>query len=263
VAVTSSTSIANGEVSWRDSASGRSNDRVLRRGQLNVKIFASQGYHHEFRENTINAFAAAVALGVDGVEFDVRRTLDGVLVVHHDAVVEGMTVAATRQSDLPTYIPTLAQSLLACRGVEINIDIKNYRHRTEPTYDDTGSFAHDVVTVIHDCDVGDHVLVSCFDVKTCATIRSRDGDLRVGWLLWDVSVTESLATATNLGLHAVNPLTTAVNEHDVRTAHSAGVAVYAWTGSVAADVEVLTRWDIDSLITDDPVGALRHRGRLS
>ena len=35
-------------------------------------------------ENTVAAFAKARELGADGVELDVRRTADGVLVVHHD-----------------------------------------------------------------------------------------------------------------------------------------------------------------------------------
>ena len=34
--------------------------------------------------NTVAAFAAAVALGADWVELDVRLTADGALVVHHD-----------------------------------------------------------------------------------------------------------------------------------------------------------------------------------
>src|SRR4051794_36499575 len=37
-------------------------------------------------ENTLAAFATALADGADGVELDVRRTLDGVLVVHHDPI---------------------------------------------------------------------------------------------------------------------------------------------------------------------------------
>lgn len=36
-------------------------------------------------ENTLAAFERALALGVDGLEFDIQLTADGVLAVHHDA----------------------------------------------------------------------------------------------------------------------------------------------------------------------------------
>jgi glycerophosphoryl diester phosphodiesterase len=37
------------------------------------------------RENTLEAFARARRLGADGIELDVRLTVDGALAVHHDA----------------------------------------------------------------------------------------------------------------------------------------------------------------------------------
>ena len=46
------------------------------------------------RENTVAAFAAARELGADGVELDVRRTADGVLVVHHDSRADGLGLLA-------------------------------------------------------------------------------------------------------------------------------------------------------------------------
>ena len=39
-------------------------------------------------ENTLEAFEAAIALGADMIELDVRRTRDGHLVVFHDARVK-------------------------------------------------------------------------------------------------------------------------------------------------------------------------------
>src|SRR6185503_13899348 len=42
-------------------------------------------------ENTMEALAQAVALGADGLEFDVRATRDGVPVLMHDATVNRTT----------------------------------------------------------------------------------------------------------------------------------------------------------------------------
>ena len=41
-------------------------------------------------ENDLIGIQQAIELGVDMVEFDVRRTSDDVLVCHHDAKVDGV-----------------------------------------------------------------------------------------------------------------------------------------------------------------------------
>lgn len=49
-------------------------------------IIAHRGASREAPENTLAAFARALELGADGIELDVHRTADGVVVVHHDPV---------------------------------------------------------------------------------------------------------------------------------------------------------------------------------
>ena len=47
-------------------------------------IFAQRGGSSQWRENTVDAIQHAIDCGADMVEFDVRRTADGELIVHHD-----------------------------------------------------------------------------------------------------------------------------------------------------------------------------------
>jgi glycerophosphoryl diester phosphodiesterase len=58
-------------------------------------------------ENSVAAFSAAVAQGVEGIELDVRRTADGVLIVAHDATVGGLTIADCTRAELAARVPTL------------------------------------------------------------------------------------------------------------------------------------------------------------
>ena len=53
-----------------------------------VAAIAHRGEPVGHRENTLPAFAAAVALGADMVEIDLRRTRDGAIVVLHDQTLE-------------------------------------------------------------------------------------------------------------------------------------------------------------------------------
>lgn len=52
-----------------------------------VEIIAHRGASREARENTMEAFDAALEAGATGIELDVHATLDGKVVVHHDPVV--------------------------------------------------------------------------------------------------------------------------------------------------------------------------------
>ena len=51
-------------------------------------VIAHRGAHSAHPENSIAAFQAAVALGADGVELDVRLTRDGRVAVVHDRAIE-------------------------------------------------------------------------------------------------------------------------------------------------------------------------------
>ena len=111
-----------------------------------MQIWAHRGASSRQPENTIAAFSAAMAAGVDGVEFDVQLSSDGVPVVIHDEKVDhthagtgwvaGQTVAQLQKlpsllkkkpDPLTTRIPTLAEvlDLLAAGDQLINIELKN------------------------------------------------------------------------------------------------------------------------------------------
>ena len=91
-----------------------------------VTVIAHRGASAAAPENTIEAFRLARELGADWVELDVRRTADGVVVVHHDAhLADGRMVGDLAVDDLPEHVPSLAEALEACEGMGVNIEIKN------------------------------------------------------------------------------------------------------------------------------------------
>ena len=92
-------------------------------------VLAHRGYHAEARENTMAAFEAALQLGVDGIETDVRLSADGKAVIMHDRVTPaGRAVAAITRKEIETdvghAVPLLAEILDAIPGVLWDIEIK-------------------------------------------------------------------------------------------------------------------------------------------
>ena len=219
-------------------------------------IVAHRGLHVLERENTVAAFTAAVELGVDGVELDVRRTRDGAFVVHHDPIVDGLVISQSAAAQLPSYVPTLDDALEALIGVSVNVEIKNVRHPKEPTYDATGEFARVVVAHLRKIGWADSVIISCFDLATCAVVRSFDREIKVGWLLWLDAVSEAMLKAHVLGLDAVHPPFTRLGPSDMVRAGELGLDVNVWTVNAPADITAMAELGVTSIITDDPVLAL-------
>jgi len=88
-----------------------------------------RGYHVSVPENTLAAFEQAVALGVDGIETDVRMSRDGIPILFHDRLApNGQDVGALDRAELERLvnhpIPRLEEALLAWDGVLWNVEVK-------------------------------------------------------------------------------------------------------------------------------------------
>ena len=109
-------------------------------------VFAHRGDEAHAPENTLSAFKQAVEKGTDGIEFDVKLTADGQVVVLHDQSVDRTTngtgnvaklsFAALRELDAGKQfpgqfpgekIPTLDEVFETVgKRVYMNIELKNY-----------------------------------------------------------------------------------------------------------------------------------------
>lgn len=91
-------------------------------------VIAHRGYHADNNENSLSAFEAAVRLGFDGIETDVRVSSDGYLVLIHDRIISGKEVCALTRKEIEDevgyQIPTLNEALEYFPGIIWNVEIK-------------------------------------------------------------------------------------------------------------------------------------------
>lgn len=130
-------------------------------------------------ENTMDAFVNAINLGVDMVEFDVRRTKDNALIVIHDSEIDGRKLSDMTFDEIQEVagkkgyaVPTFVEVIKLCHGkVFMDIEIK-----------ETG-YEKRVVNILHKyLDYDEYSVKSFYDV-TPYRIKMLDSRITVGLLL--------------------------------------------------------------------------------
>lgn len=214
-------------------------------------VIAHRGLHLTIRENTVEAFRAAVAAGAAGIELDARRTADGAIVVHHDAhLPDGRAIVGCLRPDLPDWLPELAVALDACEGAFVNVEIKN--DPAEPDFDPGETVADAVMAVLGGRDEpSDRWLISSFRLETIDRCRQLDPAIPTAWLTADALDEATVADVVARGHGAVHPWEPTVDLAMIERCHAHGLRVNAWTCNDPARAAELAAWGIDGICTDE------------
>lgn len=220
-----------------------------------VTVYAHRGASAAERENTLDAFRRAREMGSDGVELDVRRSADGALVVHHDAhVPDGRAILDLKASDLPEHVPLLDAALDACRGMVVNVEIKNWPQDSD--FDPDNAL---VPPVLEACR-GHDVLVSSFNIATVDRVRELDASVPTAWLVSFAPDRDRAGRLVELCARhehgALHPHELAVDEHLMTLCRAQGIAVNTWTVDDPARMRVLADLGVDGIVTNVPDVAL-------
>lgn len=234
------------------------------------RILAHRGFARDAPENTLPAFAAALEIGADYLETDVRASADGVAVLSHDAdlfrltgrrvPVRALTAAQLRRVDLGggQGFTTLAEALDAFGGARFNIDVKA-AEAVAPT-----------VAAIRAAAADDRVLVTSFsDARRRALVGQLPGvassaSFRMAALALSAAacglpgvLSRLLRTVDALQIPEVRGGIRLVTAGSVRRLQAAGVEVHVWTVNAEADMRRLLALGVDGLVTDRADLALR------
>jgi glycerophosphoryl diester phosphodiesterase len=214
-------------------------------------VIAHRGASAYERENTLAAFRAAAALGADAIELDVRRTADSVLVVHHDpALADGSVIVELRADELPAHVPSLADALLACGALRVNVEIKNLP--PDPDFDPEEKVAVGVVALVRELGMVSQVLVSSFYLPTIDRVLAIGGGGLATALISLGASAADIDRAVRHGHRTYHPWHMQLTPPVVDAAHAAGLELNTWTVDDPARMAELLRWGVDGLITNVP-----------
>ncbi len=210
-------------------------------------IVAHRGASARARENSIEAFRLAVALGADGVELDVHATRDHRLLVHHDPDLPGLgAIAHLDAADARRALltngeppPFLEEALAALADLETFIEVK-----AMPPAAEDGLFS--AISA-----APGRSAVHSFDHALVARLARRRPGLRVG-LLVEEDPPDPAALLARAGAGDLWPRQDRVTAPTVRAAQAVGGRVIAWTADRAEDIRRLAALGVDGICTDVP-----------
>lgn len=214
-------------------------------------VIAHRGASADTRQNTLKAFELAVEMGADWIELDVRRSLDDVLVISHDAHLEdGRIIVEHEYADLPDWLPTLAEALAAAGTVPVNIEIKN--EPDDPDYDAEHQISDAVVGLALAFREPEDLLFTSFNLATMQRIKAVNDALTVGLVtgLGVMDIPMLIERLVGAGMDTVAPNAPTVDGRFVDLAHEAGLVVNTWTVNDPDRMRELIDLGVDGLITD-------------
>jgi glycerophosphoryl diester phosphodiesterase len=247
-------------------------------------VVAHRGNRAHAPENTLEAFRQGVVAGADAIEFDVRATRDGEVVVMHDPTLERTTdgtgevaalpLAAVRSCNagarfsrdggqthpyhaLQLTVPTLDEVLRAFPSLPLLIEIKTLAASagTRALIDRHGARDRCVVASFES---GALAPFEGSRIPRCST-PSETAALYLPALLGRRCRALSFQAMSLPRVHKGIPLPLAAI---ARTAATAGVPLHVWTVNDPAVARRLWRRGICGIISDDPARMVRERRDL-
>lgn len=213
------------------------------------RTLAHRGASGYALENTLAAFRRAVEMGADGVELDVHASSDGELVVHHDAVIEGLgairdlSLDAIRSRPLSNgeTAPTLEEALAVIGLHEVWIEVKALPSQLD------GQLRQ----VLRSAPAPERYGIHSFDHRLVQRISRASRDFRTGILL-SARLLDPVAAMREAGAGVVWQEWSMIDAALIADIHAAGGEVIAWTVNERTEAATLAALGVDALCGNYP-----------
>lgn len=213
-------------------------------------VIAHRGASAREVENSLAAFRAAATLGADAIELDIHATRDGVLIVHHDAVIAGRHLIPRLSGEEARAlrlangepVPTLPEALDAA-GTRLRVFVEV---KTLPPEFDARLFEaldrgpNPAGYAVHGFD---HRIVRRLGLERPSLAR---GVLSSAYLI------RPLAALADAGASTLWEERSMVDDSLATALHDAGKQLITWTVDDPAEMRRLLEAGVDGLCTNHP-----------
>jgi glycerophosphoryl diester phosphodiesterase len=218
--------------------------------------YAHRGASEYAPENTLSSFYLGLFCGANGIETDVQKTKDGVLVLFHDDTMDRVTGQTgcvadytyqellafdVKKGDITAKITTLEAFLqrYADKDLTFAIELKE------------AGIEKETADLIYKYNAQDKVIITSFKYDAIAQMKKCAPDLRRGYLLFKLDQ-KTRKEVEELELYEICPKGDDVTKEEVEEFHKKGYGVRAW-GMTNTDIMIETiKKGVDGMTVNFP-----------
>ena len=219
-----------------------------------MKVYAHRGESSYACENTMTAFYLAYLVNSDGIETDIRKTKDDVLVLIHDKTIDRTSNNSGKVSDY-TYKELLKLDFgdkknkgekivklddflkyFSSKGIDILLEIKE------------SGYEKDIVNLVSKYNT-QFITLTSFKYDILKAIRKLSNKLNLGWLIYDLN-DNNLKKCIDIKLNQVLATSVCLEKDEVDKLHNNNFIVTAWGVLNKLDIKRLKNIGVDRLIYD-------------
>ena len=234
-------------------------------------IIGHRGARAYAPENTVPSFEKGIKCKADMIEFDIRLTKDGHIVVMHDATVDRTTNGTGLVSQLTlkqikdldagiwfspkfkgTKIPTLEEAIAVIKGkAKFAIEIKKELHSNE-------AIEKKLIEEILKNNILEDTVVISFNFSSLKRVKEIEPQLQIGFLLsQNDDFEQGLKEILRIKGEAIHPpdyslLNAHLVAHLVSEAHRKGILVRLGNPNNKEEMNKLIKMGVDGISTDFP-----------
>lgn len=225
--------------------------------QAQTQVIAHRGFWKTegSAQNSIAALKKAAEERLYGSEFDVQVTLDGKLIVNHDAKFQGFVIAETPFKELKKIklkngekLPTLKKYLKAGKKQDIQLILEIKSHKSKEVED---KMAADIVKMVKKMGLQKQVEYIAFSLNICEQLAKLTPESEIAYLNGNLSPAE----LKKKGINGIDYNQKVLEKHPewVEEAHRLGMKVNVWTVNKEDMMRKFIDMKVDYITTDYPL----------
>lgn len=225
-------------------------DMTQRERELFVKI-AHRGASAYEPENTLRSFERAIEMKSDLIEFDLRSSQDGHIVIIHDkkvdrttdgsGLVEQITLAELKELDAGKgeKIPTFEEVLELCGGkTKLVIELKE------------NGIEEKVLSLLKKHGMLNDSFIVSFKPKRLKVVKILEPQVRTG--LISFGSLNPVKVAEQCGADAVAPFHWFITDRTIQRAQESGLYLFTWVVDATRHARELKEKGVQGIVTNRP-----------